>query len=232
MRSLLSVVALLLLCGVGLSDPPKVSPQTATVAVNKDIPITVEYDPKAGLVFHPGFDPKECLVFRGWEEPGSGKATFLIRPYVPGKFKVGFLTKGESTFTDFDLTAGGPAPDPGPGPQPQPADPLIRAFATALQADLGTDPGAKTRLPALAAAMYDAEVKAGNAAYVNTAQLLAAVSKKTDELVAGKLPNVRKAIGAHFAQVFGEQVLVLTPDLRTRLAAEYRRTAKSLEVIQ
>jgi hypothetical protein len=117
------VVLAFLAAPSALADPPKVSPQAATVAVDKDIQISVDYDPKAGLVVHPGFDPKECLVFRGWEEPGSGKATFLIRPYVPGKFKVGFLTKGESAFTDFDLTTDGLVPTPPVPPGPTPPGP-------------------------------------------------------------------------------------------------------------
>lgn len=117
-----AALALLMVASVCRADPPKV-PGPIRAAVGEDVQVEVTYDPAKGLAYFAGFDVKHCLFFRGYEEPGTGRATFLLRPKVAGEFRVGFITVGEKQFSSLVLVAGGVAPpDPKP-PDPKPPDP-------------------------------------------------------------------------------------------------------------
>jgi hypothetical protein len=86
----------------------------------RPVVVTIEGVKDGEFGYNPGFAPEDCLFFPG-ETDGSGRKIFLVQPYKPGVYRVGFVTKGETAFSNLVIDAsGGVAPQPSPQPQPNP----------------------------------------------------------------------------------------------------------------
>jgi hypothetical protein len=131
------------------------------------------------------------------------------------------------------VVGGAPAPPDPPGPKPPdpppPADPLVRAFQVAYDAEPAADRAAS--LKALAGAMAAAAKLAPTAA--STGQMARAVKAATDaEVGAGKLAGVRREVGAFLNAQIGTADVPMTADLRMKAAGLYDRVAKALEGVK
>lgn len=228
---MLAVTGACFLPTVAESAPPTITGSDKVFAeVGEWAEVKVTTDGKS-IRFVPLDDGLLFFPFDKLKDP----STAFVSARVEGRFRILCYTGSADGPSDpfivtvtFGRPVLPPTPKPPVPPVPVPVDPLVKVFADALAADAAPD--GRERVRALAAVMREAATYAKTEA--TNQDLAAKVSARTREKVAASLPNVRKAIGAHFvSEKFPAEVVTLDANLRTRFEASYTRIALALEEV-
>jgi hypothetical protein len=214
--------------------PPETPKEPLKLAVGEDSVVTIKVAKDKQGAFRAAFSDRACTFFRGYETPGSGEMTFLVRPKVAGDHRVVFWTVGEAESSVLVILAGKaptpPGPDPPippdpPGPDPDP-DPVLtaelqRAFDQEPAGSRVSDLDDYRKL--LLAVPETIKLKAWT-----TAELSAKIREKRKELIAERLPHVRAAVDRHLKAVLPTEDQPVTGTLANQIAALYTRLGTSL----
>lgn len=192
-----AILAVLLAAAAVHSAPPDVPKE---VRANPGQPVRVTIKDGADVGYATAFDDADAFFDELAARPGQRR--FVFQTNTPGRYVVVFWTKGETEGVRTTIIVGDPVPVPVPPgpmpPQPTPTDPFVKSVAAAYASE--TAPDRLASVQRLASIYRVAAKSTVNLVTVKTnADLVAdmhAASRTFPELADGKIPAVRKAIGA------------------------------------
>lgn len=228
-----SLIVLLLISAPLAAAPPKV-PEKVEVKVGEDYVLTIEVQSDDSFGMAPGFNPKDCTFFEGALR--GGKKQFLVRPKKEGNYYVTWWTKGETAYvqTVFTTTGGGGDGDGNDGGGNSPTDPFSKSLLDAF----GKEPVETRTQDAKSLVAVYRKLSMGtdgiyNPNIVNEDQLLSLIVNARSAMVSDRMPLVREAIAAQYANAFtGNPLAPVTLQQKNKVADILLRAANILEGVK